>query len=123
MSMTIAGLRTCERPTAWLMVRPMGRSAPGTFRGSALLGKKRFVRQKEVEAKDGAALEGIYWECFAANRRNIFFRFELGIVRRLRAGAVLACYLVTLTSRKEELRLLAARLMRPSFRCTLGERD
>jgi hypothetical protein len=27
-----------------------------------------------------------------------FFRFELGIVRRLRAGAVLACYLVTLTS-------------------------
>ena len=25
--MTIAGLRTCERPTAWLMVRPMGQTA------------------------------------------------------------------------------------------------
>jgi hypothetical protein len=35
------------------------------LRGSALLGKK------EVEAKDGAALEDISWECFVANARNI----------------------------------------------------
>jgi hypothetical protein len=30
-----------------------------------------LLGKKEVEVKDGAALEDISWECFAASTRNI----------------------------------------------------